>query len=259
MKPKKREPVSGDPKYRASAKEQAAVGKYLRRWETESAPRMKVLNEANGVKIVPDHPNAAIGQVLLAEALGTVDFDFLNGILNQLANASSQGGEIDEGALNFMLSAVKGIKPRDQVETMLAAQMAAVHQAILTSARQLACAESIDQHDSAERALNKLARTFATQMEALKRYRTGGEQKVTVQHVSVGQGGQAIVGNVTSARETARETAPEKAANLTPALSHSKQRPMTIVGDTKRAPVASERSRNVPLPRRRKDDGRPPS
>ena len=41
------------------------------------------------------------------------------------------------------------------------------------------------------------ALTYATQMEALKRYRTGGEQKVTVQHVSVSEGGQAIVGNVT--------------------------------------------------------------
>ena len=33
------------------------------------------------------------------------------------------------------------------------------------------------QQDAAERALNKLARTFATQLEALKRYRTGGMQK----------------------------------------------------------------------------------
>src|SRR5260370_1156340 len=37
--------------------------------------------------------------------------------------------------------------------------------------------------DSAERAFNKLSQTFAVQVEALKRYRTGGEQKVTVQHV----------------------------------------------------------------------------
>ena len=43
---------------------------------------------------------------------------------------------------------------------------------------------------------NKLARTFATQVEALKRYRSGGEQKMTVQHVHVAEGGQAIVGNV---------------------------------------------------------------
>jgi hypothetical protein len=34
------------------------------------------------------------------------------------------------------------------------------------------------------------------QVEALKRYRTGGEQKVTVEHVTVNQGGQAIVGNI---------------------------------------------------------------
>lgn len=45
-------------------------------------------------------------------------------------------------------------------------------------------------------ALNKLARTFTTQMETLKRYRTGGEQKVTVHHVTVNEGGQAIVGTV---------------------------------------------------------------
>jgi hypothetical protein len=35
------------------------------------------------------------------------------------------------------------------------------------------------------------------QVEALKRYRTGGQQKVTVEHVTVNEGGQAIVGNVT--------------------------------------------------------------
>jgi hypothetical protein len=33
-------------------------------------------------------------------------------------------------------------------------------------------------------------------VEALKRYRMGGEQKVTVQHVTVNEGGQAIVGHV---------------------------------------------------------------
>ena len=49
---------------------------------------------------------------------------------------------------------------------------------------------------AAERAFNKLARTFAAQVEALRRHRTGGEQKVTVEHVTVNEGGQAIVGNV---------------------------------------------------------------
>ena len=80
---------------------------------------------------------------------------------------------------------------------MLAAQMAAVHNATMASARQLKVAETPLQQDSAERTFNKLARTFVAQMEALKRYRTGGEQNVTVKHVTVNDGGQAIVGNVT--------------------------------------------------------------
>ena len=118
------------------------------------------------------------------EALASADWDFLHGILNQLANASAHGQDIDERGLNFMLSVIKGIEPRDQLEAMLAAQMAAVHMASMTFARRLADVK--DPHpDSAERAFNKLTRTFAMQMEALKRYRAGAEQKVTLQHVSV--------------------------------------------------------------------------
>jgi hypothetical protein len=64
-------------------------------------------------------------------------------------------------------------------------------------ARRLNHVDTITQQDAAERALNKLARTYTTQMEALKRYRTGGQQKVTVEHVTVNDGGQAIVGHVT--------------------------------------------------------------
>ena len=78
-----------------------------------------------------------------------------------------------------MLSMVRGIGPKDEIEAMMAAQMAAVHMTTMTFARRLAHVDNIPQQDSAERAFNKLARTFAMQVEALKRYRTGGEQKVT--------------------------------------------------------------------------------
>lgn len=67
-------------------------------------------------------------------------------------------------------------------------------------ARRLNHVETIPQLDAAERALNKLARTFAMQMDTLKRYRTGGQQKVTVEHVTVNSGGQAIVGTVEAGR-----------------------------------------------------------
>jgi hypothetical protein len=156
-----------------------------------------VTNEKGIAKLAPDHPEPEIGQLLLMEALGTADPYFLNGLLRQLANVGTQGRDVDERGINFLLAVVKGVEPKDQVEAMLAAQMAAVHNATMTFARRLAHVETIPQQDSAERAFNKLARTFAAQVEALKRYRSGGEQTVRVEHVTVNEGGQAIVGNVT--------------------------------------------------------------
>ena len=64
-------------------------------------------------------------------------------------------------------------------------------------------------------AVNKLSRAFATQVGALKHYRTGGEQKLTVSQVSVSDGGQAIVGTVNQAP---RDVLPEKTRNQRPLL-----------------------------------------
>ena len=148
-------------------------------------------------EIAVDHREPALGQALLMEAIGTTEPDFLDGLLGQLANAGTKGRVVDEHGLNFMLAVVKGVEPKDQLEAMLAAQMVAVHNAIMTFARRLNHVENIPQQDSAVCAFNKLTRTFAVQLEALKRYRTGGEQRVTVERVTVNEGGQAIVGSVT--------------------------------------------------------------
>jgi hypothetical protein len=166
--------------------------------QKKRGPRLKVVvTGKNEVTTEVDHPDSVIGVVALMRALGTTDYDFYSGLIGQLLNASKEK-EVSEGGTNFMLSVIKGIEPRDQIEAMLAAQMAAVHMASMTFARRLAHVETIQQQDSAERAFNKLARTFAAQVEALKRYRSGGEQKMTVQHVHVAEGGQAIVGNVST-------------------------------------------------------------
>ena len=188
--------------YEPTPEEQVVVeANAARKKELPVAPRMKVSEKGGVVQLLPDHPDFAVGHILLMEALGTTELDFLNGLLGQLASAGSRGKSVDESGLNFMLSVVKGIEPKDQVETMLAAQMAAVHMATMTSARLLNHVENIAQLDSNERAFNKLARTFAAQVEALKRYRTGGEQKMIVEHVHVHQGGQAIVGTVNQGGE----------------------------------------------------------
>ena len=91
---------------------------------------------------------------------------------------------------------VDSMGPQDAAEALLLAQMAAVHQATMMLARRRTIFETIQQAYAAERALNKLARTFTAQMETLKRYRTKVQQTVRVEHVTVQAGAQAVVGNV---------------------------------------------------------------
>jgi hypothetical protein len=90
------------------------------------------------------------------------------------------------------------------------------------------------------------------QMEALKRYRAGAEQKVTLQHVSVAEGGQAIIGNVTHTprknghEKAAQEKAPqEKAATPPTTLPDTNVVPMPIMGKSKeRDPISVRRKSN---------------
>ena len=144
-----------------------------------------------------DHPDAELGERLMADALGVADRDAMDGILRQLVRASASGGSADAVNIAFMIAMVKDIRPRDGVEAMLAAQMVSVHVMAMRCAQQLATAEDIAQRDGAARALGRLARTFPAQIEALNRYRSQSEPAIQVQNVSVADGGNAIVGNVT--------------------------------------------------------------
>ncbi len=158
-----------------------------------AAPRLKLTSQGLAI----DHPNLELGEQLMADALGVADSDAMYGILRQLMRASVSRRKTDPAALAFMLAMVESIKPRDSIEAMLVAQMVSVHVMTMRCAHLLACAQDVVQQESAGRALGRLARTFPAQIEALNRYRNNGAPVVTVQNVSVGDGGNAIVGNVT--------------------------------------------------------------
>lgn len=129
-------------------------------------------------------------------AFGSSAPGFIEGLAYQIAMATaSKPG--DDRDLAFAGAVVAGIGPRDQIESMLAAQMAAVHSATMDFARRLRSAQTLPQQETAVRQLNQLSRTYAAQMDTLKRYRSNGQQSVTVKHVHVSEGGQAIVGDVT--------------------------------------------------------------
>ena len=142
-------------------------------------------------------PDPDLAEQLMANAFGVADRDAMDGMLRQLVRASANGGKADEVNLSFMISMVKSLKPRDSVEAMLVAQMVSVHVMAMRCAQLVATAKDLAQHDSAARALGRLARTFPAQIEALNRYRSHGEPAINVQNVSVGDGGKAIIGNIT--------------------------------------------------------------
>lgn len=184
--------------YQPTPAEEASLASLRARRARKPPARVKATGKGCAWTVAPDHPDRVAGERLLCVALGTASSDFAEGLLLQLATIMRTEGGVSETDLNFALAAINGVGPRDEVEGMLAAQMAAVHMATMSFASRLANADNTPKRESAERALNKLARTFTTQVEALKRYRSDGQQTVRVERVTVEAGGQAIVGTVSS-------------------------------------------------------------
>jgi hypothetical protein len=179
------------------------------------------------------------------ESFGSRDPDFVFELLRQVANTTPNSRSADEQGIKFMMSVISGLKPRDQIEAMIGAQMATLHSAMMTAANRLAHAETLAEMDSAERAVNKLGRTFAALIETLKRYRNGGDHNVVVQHMSIAEGGQAIVGNLT---RSARKSKPQKAAKKMTALIDDRQPAAEIVQEP--TPVKVPLERPAPAVRR---------
>jgi hypothetical protein len=100
------------------------------------------------------------------------------------------------------------IAPQSGVEGMLAVQMVSVHTvAISLLAIGISNGKSIVVAEFYLRHAERLMRLFGLQLETLSRLRgrAPSEQKVTVEHVHVHEGGQAIVGNVTTSPKPVAE------------------------------------------------------
>jgi hypothetical protein len=110
-------------------------------------------------------------------------------------------GKVDTRAVDAVFAVLDGAQPQNEIEAMLVIQMAITHALAMKKADTFNRVETLPQQDSAGLALTRLNRTFIMQVEALGSLRRGGKQKMTVEHVHVHSGGQAIVGNVTQAGE----------------------------------------------------------
>ncbi|MDF3362839.1 hypothetical protein HLM50_17460 [Sulfitobacter sp. Ks41] len=95
------------------------------------------------------------------------------------------------------LDLYESLAPTDGLEGMLAAQMVGTHHAALDCLRMAAVpGQTFASRDMNLKHAQKLMALYTQQMAALNKHRGKGQQKVTVEHVNVHAGGQAVVGNV---------------------------------------------------------------
>jgi hypothetical protein len=102
-------------------------------------------------------------------------------------------------AMDLAIFTFAELKPRDAAEGMLAAQMIASHEAAMECMRRAMLPnQTFEGRDQNLKHATKLMGLYERQLAALDKHRGKGRQKITVEHVNVHAGGQAIVGDVTT-------------------------------------------------------------
>jgi hypothetical protein len=177
----------------------------------------------------------------LAKAIGTQDRDLLGTFINQVVAVGDLGQLSGDLEVNFSVSAIEDILSNQSnggaAKAMLAAQYTAIHTMIMTLARRFSrIVAEPERLEIIVRQVASLARTSVAQYEALNRVRAG----VAVGHVSVNEGGQAIVGSVT---HNQHEPATQNAGPPQPLLADAKSVPMPIIQESDdRIPVPLSRA-----------------
>jgi hypothetical protein len=252
--------------------ERAEIEKARKRTKAR-APRIAMHIEdrpTGGRAFYPDHSDDEGHEYRLADAFGTRSLQFVYAMLNGLGYATadhlldydSSPGRPNQVAMKATLAVISGVRPKDEVEAMLAAHMALTNIALLdlfgrtrgVIANHRYEGDGIKRLDVLGNLTNKFMRTYAMQVEALARKRRRGDQNITVKHVHVHSGGQAIVGNVSHRGGrglTKNDQQPYGGGQTAPAISDS---PAVRSADQewKALPVASDEKGALPIARRRK-------
>jgi hypothetical protein len=143
-----------------------------------------------------------------------------------------------------------GINPKDELEGMIAAQLVAAHAAAMECYRRAMIGEQTfeGRRENLNQA-NKLSRSWAVLLEALNRHRGKGQQRVTVEHVHVHAGGQAVVGAV--ATPGGGERAKPEEQPHAKQITHAPESPLRSPDPPRELlPVAGDAERPLPDARR---------
>jgi hypothetical protein len=162
---------------------------------------------ASSAKPYPPDEDGKVWWARLKKALGTQSSDFVNASLFQLiAVARLPCSGISEMAVNAALAFVEGCKPKNEMEAALAIQMACSHGAAMMVLSRFQGGGGGDRRvQSLAHATARLLNAFANQTEAYRRLQNGSSQYMRIEHVHVGEGGKAMIGNVQTDTNRKRE------------------------------------------------------
>lgn len=117
-------------------------------------------------------------------------------------------------AMQAAYETLKKIAPRSELEGMLAVQMIGTHNAAMECLRRAMIeSQGMESRDQNLKHAVRLMGLYERQLAALDKHRGKGRQKITVEHVNVHAGGQAIVGDL----NTGQAAPPPPAAAQAPA------------------------------------------
>jgi hypothetical protein len=148
--------------------------------------------------------------VLAQEAFGTVSPAFVMVEIRRMLNVLSgtKDGLRLEDKMNAAIAVVAGLQPRNEVEAVLAVQMALTHctaTSLLGRVQRAGDVMMLEHLAVYGKITSRLLRAFSAQMEVLAKTRRPGTQVIRVERIEVKDGSQALIGNVTAREGVSRE------------------------------------------------------
>lgn len=202
--------------------------------------------------VITFNPDKQSGR--MREVCGSMNDEFNQRLLGAVCGCLRYRDQTDaddrEGIQVAAVAAMIGFAPRDEIEGMIAGQAVAINAAVLEClSRAMVPEQPIPAREMNLSQANKLARSFATLVETLSRYRGKGMQTVRVEHVTVEAGANAVIGSVDAGGKGQKIIEGQSHAQI----AHAPVTPMRRQDTARDAlPVASNAKRSMQDARRNK-------
>jgi hypothetical protein len=199
-------------------------------WERRPAPRMEVLRDDTGRVdgiVPPEGANVTLHALRLSETMASSQQAYTDTRLNDLATYHSRASNsgVTSSDMSASVAFVAGVNATDTVQSSLAVQMAATHDAAMRALGMAGAAQFVEQAKMYGNLATKLLNAYTRQAETLAKLQRGGEQIIKHVHID-NRGGQAVVTDKVVAgghREESREQPHAPSQFVATLLGHDTQ------------------------------------